>query len=50
MAKNNRTGNWVEDFYDDIGDSLEGTYWHDEDYYEVDYGGYMKTHKTQSRS
>ena len=40
-------GNWVEDFYDDIGDRLEGTYWHDENYYEAEYGGYMKTHKNQ---
>jgi competence protein CoiA len=40
-------GNWVEDFYDDIGDSLEGTYWHDEHYDDAEYGGHYKTSKTK---
>jgi len=40
-------GNWVEDFYDEIGDSLEGTYWHDEHYYDADYGDHYKTSKTK---
>ncbi len=26
------SGNWVDDFYNDTGESLEGTYWHDEHY------------------
>lgn len=39
-------GNWVDDFYDDIGESLEGTYWHDEHYDGADYGGYHRTSKT----
>jgi hypothetical protein len=42
-----KPGNWVEDFYDDIGDSLEGTHWQHEHYYNADYGGYYKTSKTK---
>lgn len=41
-----KPGNWVDDFYETIGDSLEGTVWHDENYYQAGYGDYMKTHKT----
>jgi hypothetical protein len=41
------SGNWVEDFYDEIGDDLEGTDWHEEHYYDADYGGYHKTSKVQ---
>ncbi len=40
-------GNWIDDFYDDIGESLEGTYWHDENYDGADYGGYHKTSSTK---
>ncbi len=40
-------GNWVEDFYDDSGTDLEGTYWHDEHHPEADYGGNWRTSKTK---
>jgi competence protein CoiA len=42
-------GNWVEDFEDDIGDSLEGTYWHDDNHPYADYGGYWKNSKTKKK-
>jgi competence protein CoiA len=42
-------GNWVEDFEGEIGDSLEGTHWHDENYESADYGGYWKTSKTKKQ-
>lgn len=40
-------GNWIDDFYDDIGESLEGTYWHDEHYDDAEYGGHYKKSKTK---
>lgn len=40
--------NWVDDFYAEIGDGLEGAYWHDEHYHDgADYGGHYKTSKTK---
>lgn len=40
-------GNWVDNFYDSIGDSLEGTYWHDEHYDDAYYGGCWKESKSK---
>ncbi|MBI3398175.1 MAG: hypothetical protein HZB81_07660 [Deltaproteobacteria bacterium] len=40
-------GNWVDDFYDESGEDLEGTNWHEEHYYDADYGGYHKMSKTK---
>jgi competence protein CoiA len=40
-------GNWVEDFYEAEGVDLEGTYWHDENHPEAEYGGYWKTSKSK---
>ena len=44
-----KPGNWVEDFEDEIGDSLEGTYWYDDNHPYADYGGHWKNSKAKKK-
>ncbi|WP_027722791.1 competence protein CoiA [Maridesulfovibrio zosterae] len=46
-TKDIEPGNWIDDFQEELGEDLSGTYWHDDNYDSADYGGHTKYYKAK---